>query len=92
MGVELESPEPAAIARRWGEILEHDAFRDGGDHEWTMPLDGGAIRFVLGTREGVAAYDLDAGDRAAVMAAARERGGARGDHAVEIGGTLLRLR
>lgn len=43
--VEIESPDPAALAARWGSLMERPAI------EGCIPLDAGAIRFLKGREE-----------------------------------------
>jgi hypothetical protein len=85
VGVELTSPEPAALAARWGEIL---GTRVDGH---TLALDGGAICVVAGPSAGIAGYTLAATDAAAITAAARARGLDAGDDHVTIAGTRFTL-
>jgi hypothetical protein len=63
-GAEIESPDPAALARRWGEVLARPPEqRPGGPVE--IELDGGLLRFVpeRGRGEGLSALLLEAADR-----------------------------
>ncbi len=85
VGVELTSPEPAALAARWGEVL---GVRVDGH---TIALDGGAIRVVDGPSAGIAGYTLAVTDAAAIVAAARARGLDAGDDRVTIAGTRFTL-
>ncbi len=93
VGAELQSPEPAALAARWGEVFARrpEAKRDG-THE--IALDAGTLRFVPdadGRGEGVGGIDVLASDARAILARAAERRlPVRGD-GVEICGTRIRL-
>ncbi len=66
--VELQSADPAALAARWGAVLDRPATRTATSaHE--IRLDGGAIRFVAagdGASEGIVGIDLVAADASRV--------------------------
>lgn len=85
VGVELTSPDPSALAARWGAVLGRPV--DGT----TMALDGGTIRVVEGPAAGVGSYTLAATDVAAAVAAARARGLATGDDWIDVAGTRFVL-
>jgi catechol 2,3-dioxygenase-like lactoylglutathione lyase family enzyme len=92
-GVEIQSDDPAATARRWSEVLGQPVRKaDGG---WRMDLDeGGEVRFVTaadGRGEGLGRFDVAVRDPGAVRAAAKARGrlGDNGD--VILSGTRVRL-
>jgi hypothetical protein len=74
-GVELQAEDPAAMARRWSEVLEAKTRAEGGD--WLLALgDGGTIRFTAvrdGRGEGVSGLTLAAADAPRI----RERAAAR---------------
>jgi len=94
-GVELQSPDPAALARRWAEILQQQAER-AERGEWRVRLPGGGLlRFVEATDgrgEGVSGVDLAVRDVAAIVARAKQRGLPTGDDSVMLCGTRFRLR
>jgi hypothetical protein len=72
---EIQAPDPEKLAARWGEILEMPVAKPAGAP--TLALANAALRFVPdadGRGEGLGGIDLVATDRAAVLAAARERG------------------
>jgi hypothetical protein len=81
--VTLASPDPAALAARWGEILGL-----GGGVGNELRLDPGAIRFVAGDGrgDGIEAVGLVAVDRRRALENARRRGLRASEHAVWIGG------
>jgi len=93
LAAELQSPDPAALARRWGQILEREA-RPAADGAVEIALDLGRLRFVAerdGRGEGLAALDLAVTDPAPIKAAAEKRGCAIDADQVTICGTRLRL-
>jgi hypothetical protein len=72
---ELQAPDPEKLAARWSEILETPVATAAGVP--TLALANAVLRFVPdadGRGEGLGGIDLVASDRAAVLAAARERG------------------
>jgi hypothetical protein len=93
VGAELQSPEPAALAARWGEVFaRRPSAKSDGTHE--LALDSGRLRFVPdadGRGEGVGGIEVAVRDARAILARAAERRVAvRGD-TVEICGTRIRL-
>lgn len=93
LAAELQSLEPEALARRWGQVLERAVMRGpGGAPE--IVLDLGRLRFVAtadGRGEGLAALDIAAVDPARILATARRRGcPAQGDE-ITLCGIRLRL-
>lgn len=86
VGVELEAPDPAALAARWAAVLGRPA---GADH--TIALEGATLAFVRSAATGVRGYTLAAVDAPAALERARARGlGVDGDTIV-VAGTRLRL-
>jgi hypothetical protein len=93
MAAEIQSPEPAAVATRWSELLDIAVAPDDAGRP-TVALDHGTIRFVDATDgrgEGLGGIDLVAVDADAVLAAADERGVRRDDGVVLLGGVRFRL-
>ena len=93
VGAELQSPDPAALAARWGRILDRpvSAGPSGGPQ---IVLDNATLRFVEvgdGRGEGLGGLDLKAVDRGAVVAAAKARGQAVDGDTVTVCGTRFRL-
>ena len=71
---EIQCADPDKVAARWSEIVEID--RVDVDGVPTIPLDGGALRFVSmtdGRPEGLAGIDLVCSDPATVKANAARR-------------------
>ena len=93
VGAELQANDPAAMARRWAEVLGRTAAPAGdGAHE--IAIDGGTLRFVPisdGRGEGVSGITLAATDKDAVLAAARDRGSPVDGDTLELCGTRIRL-
>jgi len=93
LAAELQGPAPAALAQRWGEVLERPVTRlPAGGFE--IALDLGRLRFVAeadGRGEGLAALDLAVADPAPIIAAARRRGCAGDGDQVTMCGTRLNL-
>ena len=91
VGAELQADDPAAMAKRWAEVLRLEATQEGG--AWRIALDGSEIRFALiadGRGEGLGAFDVAVRDPAAVKAAAKARGALSGENVV-LAGTRVRL-
>ncbi|MDP7548121.1 MAG: VOC family protein [Alphaproteobacteria bacterium] len=93
VGAELQSPDPAALAARWGEILDRPVAA-GASGAPEIVLDNAALRFVEvtdGRVEGLGGLELEAADRAAIMAAAEARGLTVTNDTVSVCGTRFRL-
>jgi hypothetical protein len=93
LAAELQSPDPAALAARWSEIVERPVTRSAsGDAE--IILDLGALRFVRdtdGRGEGLGGVDLLVKKRARILDSAITRG-CRVDHdIVSICGVRFRV-
>jgi hypothetical protein len=92
-GAELQSADPAALARRWSEVIARPA-AERPDGRLEIPLDGAFLRFVPdldGRGEGLSAIEVETVDADAVCAAARERGIEHGDRWLTIGGVRFDL-
>jgi hypothetical protein len=90
---EIQSPDPAALARRWSEILEVAVGPDDVS-QVALRLDDGSIRFVEdrdGRGEGLGGVDLVATDRGRALEAAERRGRRAGDDLVLVCGVRFRL-
>lgn len=75
-GVEIQSDDPAALAGRWGEIVEAP-FLENAAGEFEIPLDAGCLRFVSlrdERGEGVSGLEVKVSARERVLATARKRG------------------
>ncbi len=93
VGAELQADDPAAMARRWAEVLDREA-RPISAGSFEIALDGSRLRFAPvddGRGEGVSGITLEAADAGAVRAAARERGLAGDDDVIRICGTRVTL-
>jgi catechol 2,3-dioxygenase-like lactoylglutathione lyase family enzyme len=93
LGVELQAHDPAAMARRWSEVLAQPARREAGVESIALP-DGGAIRFVResdGRGEGVSGLVVAAADPGRVRARARARGALRDDGLLHLCGVRIAL-
>ena len=92
VAVEIECPEPAPLAKRWGEILQRP-LKPFGRGEFEIALDTGAIRFLRGNAaEAVfAGIELQAADRDKIMQAARARDCLAADGRIEVCGVRFRL-
>lgn len=90
---ELQSDDPAALARRWSEILGRSA-SEIFPGRWEVALDDSTIRFVAdadGRGEGLAGFDVRVVDREALLHAARGRGLAASPERVTIHGVRIGL-
>lgn len=90
---ELQSPDPAALARRWGQVLDRPVTADAAGRP-QIPLDGAVLRFVPdadGRGEGLGGLDVEAEDRERLLAAARARGCPVDDDVVTLCGVRFRL-
>lgn len=92
-GVELQADDPAALARRWAEVLGQSASWDGADlHQ--IALDEGGLRFVPPRDrrgDGIAVVEIEAADPDRARRAARERGLSPDGTRIEIAGVRFRL-
>ena len=92
-GVELQADDPAAMARRWSEVLDSPAREDGGDYAISL-AGGGVIRFGKdrdGRGEGVSGLVVAAADPARVRERARARGALRPDGSIALCGVRIEL-
>jgi len=87
-GVEIQSPEPDALAKRWAEILKLPL------KERTITVDNSAIRFVQetdGRGEGLSGLDLQATNKKRALDAAEKMGRRIGDDTVMVCGMRMKL-
>jgi len=92
-GVELQSPEPQALAERWAQVLGRPVSQTKAG-VIRIVLDQGAIRFVPdtdGRGERVAGFTVHAVDRDRLVAAARARSLPVGHDDVTICGVRVRF-
>ncbi|MBT3535688.1 MAG: hypothetical protein HN478_17540 [Rhodospirillaceae bacterium] len=93
VAAELQSPDPDALAARWGEILNLPIAK-GASGASEIVLDNATLRFVEATDgrgEGLGGVDVQAADRGAILVAAESRGLAVDGDSVNICGTRFRL-
>ena len=91
-GVELQGPDPRALAQHWSQVLGIDAL--DMDAEPYIPLANAKIRFVTdtdGRGPGLSGVDLRVHDPVAVRQAAEARNCRTHDDAVEVCGTRFYL-
>jgi hypothetical protein len=94
VGAELQSPDPGALATRWGRIFGR-APTPGKDGVFALALDEGRLRFVPerdGRGEGLSGIDLRVADPAEVARRARERRVQIDGDTVLLCGTRIRLQ
>ena len=90
---EIQSADPAAVARRWSEIVEIPVEQDSAGHA-VIPLENATLHFVPsadGRGEGLGGVDVAAVDRERLLAAARARGVLREDGTIVVCGTRFRV-
>jgi hypothetical protein len=61
-GAVIASPDPGALAQRWGELLDLPLATHA--HGFEIALEGGALHFVAGPVERLAGFDVTAARRA----------------------------
>jgi len=93
-GIELQSPEPERLARRWAEMAEVDLGEDDEGNP-SFEFDNCSVRVVPdddGRGEGLGGIDVTTVDRDAVLAGAEARGCAVSDDEVRVAGLRVYLR
>lgn len=93
LAAEMQSPDPAALAARWSEIIERPVSRAAAGEPQIL-LDLGAIRFVRdddGRGEGLGGVDLHAANPRRIVDAAARRGCRVDGDVVTVCGTRFRL-
>jgi hypothetical protein len=93
VGAELQGPDPAALAARWGRVLDREPTADG-DGSHTLALDQGRLRFGAardGRGEGVGGVELGVTDPAEIVRRARRRGARVEGDTVLLCGTRFKL-
>jgi len=91
-GVELQGPDPDALAALWGRVTGLPVGSDDGAP--CLQLENARLRFVRdedGRGPGLGGVDLVVSDRARVLEAARRRGALVQDEVVVLCGTRFRL-
>jgi hypothetical protein len=90
IGVELESPEPQALAGHWGKIVGISVSKGKtGDPELALP--NCSFRFVNGASDIMSGLTFRVGDIAKVRDAAKAKGYAVSGDAFGLGGVTFRL-
>ena len=90
VGAEVQANDPAAMAKRWGEVLGLAARPDG----LSLALDGGEIRFVAsedGRGEGLRGFDVRVRDPMTAFVRAQARGVVDSEGEIVLCGTRVRL-
>jgi Glyoxalase-like domain len=90
---ELQTPDPADLSARWGQIVELPVKADVGGNP-SLHLENADVRFVKdtdGRGEGLGGVDLVVADRSRLLAAAERRGRRVSDDLVQICGIRFRL-
>jgi hypothetical protein len=92
VAAEIECPQPAAFAERWGRILQRSA-QPLGEGKFRIALDVGAINFLPGCspEPALAGVELQVADKRRVVNAAQERNCLAADGRVDICGLRFRL-
>ena len=91
--VELQSPDPLALAQRWSSIAEIP-LREDSQERLEMLLDNANVRFIEATDgrgEGLGGLDIAVTDRERLLRVAKERGCRVSDDQVMICGTRFYL-
>jgi hypothetical protein len=90
---EIQTPDPADLSARWGQIVELPVKADAGGNP-SLDLENAGVRFVRdtdGRGEGLGGVDLVVADRSRLLAAAERRGRRVSDDLVQICGIRFRL-
>ena len=93
VGAELQSPDPSALAERWGKILDRSV-SGSTDVTSEITLDNATLRFIEATDgrgEGLGGVDIQAADHAAILEAAGTRGISVDGNTINICGTRFNL-
>jgi hypothetical protein len=89
-GVEMQSPEPEALAEHWGRILELPASKNaGGEAELKLP--NASFRFVKGTSDLLSGLTFRVSNVAKVLDAAKAKGHAVSGNSFDLGGVTFHL-
>jgi hypothetical protein len=89
-GVEMQSPEPQALAEHWGRIIEVPvSAKAGGEAELKLP--NCSFAFVKGESEIMSGLTFKVADVAKVLAAARAKGRAVSGNSFDLGGVTFNL-
>jgi Glyoxalase-like domain len=89
-GVEMQSPEPEALAKHWGRILEIPVSKNaGGEPELKLP--NASFAFVKGKSDLMSGLTFKAGNVGAVLEAAKSKGCAVSGDGFDLCGVTFRL-
>jgi hypothetical protein len=90
IGVEMQSPEPQALAEHWGKIIGIPVSKSKtGDPELALP--NCSFRFVTGESDIMSGLTFRVGDIAKVSDAARAKGHEVSGDSFALGGVTFRL-
>lgn len=92
-GAVLQADDPAALATRWGRILQRTVER--GSDDWHLRVDNATLRFVAARDDrgdGLAGMELSVRDSTAIRATAQARGLATDAAGVVVGGVHFALQ
>jgi hypothetical protein len=89
IGVEMQSPEPQALAEHWGRIIGVAAGNGDGAPELKLP--NCSFRFVKGESEIMSGLTFKVGNIAKVLEAAKTKGHAVSGNSLELGGVTFHL-
>ena len=73
VGVEMQSPEPQALAEHWGRIIEIPVSK-GPDGEPELKLPNASFRFIKGASDLMSGLTFRVGNAAKVLDAAKAKG------------------
>ncbi|MGP9813127.1 hypothetical protein ACTZWT_16595 [Rhodopseudomonas sp. NSM] len=90
VSVELQSPDPAALAAHWGRILELPV-QAGADGVAELQLPNATLRFVRGDNEAMAALSFKVADANEIREAAKAQGVATTSDGFHLAGVEFRL-
>jgi hypothetical protein len=89
-GVEMQSPEPQALAEHWGRIIEVPVTKNAsGEAELKLP--NCSFTFVKGESEIMSGLTFKVADIAKVLEAARAKGRAVSGNSFDLGGVTFKL-
>ena len=92
VAAEMRSPDPQALAERWGRLLDKPVRALGSG--WAIDLDDAMLRFMpcaQGQKEGLYGLDLRVKDRSLIDAGARSLGIPITDDTLQLCGMTIRL-
>jgi hypothetical protein len=88
--VEMQSPDPAALAEHWGRIIEMPV-ATGARGEPVIELPNASLRFVKGQSEIMSGLTFRVADAAGVLDAASQKGHAVSGDSFDLSGVTFRL-